>query len=214
MLYGPQAGPFMAAWYREAADLPDVELPVSDVGLAAGYLPMTWNRLYAIPEHWRHLAPDSKTWGPEIANEAYAAAVARLKLDRGELHRRLARRWRISAELNRKGAARIREALAANPLAESVEDLRFFAVAHRVYQPLLESLADYHAGLQAWFATPSNAAEARVRFDAALRNARSAHSEASEAFPHPVDPVGGDAGAIRRYSGLLVEAIETMRKRL
>ena len=124
MLYGPQAGPSWPPGTGKLRTCPTSSCRSPTLAWRRDTCPMTWNRLYAIPEHWRHLAPDSKTWGPEIANEAYAAAVARLKLDRGELHRRLARRWHIGAELNRKGAARIREALAANPLAESVEDLR------------------------------------------------------------------------------------------
>ena len=125
LLYGSKAGPIMASYYRESAMMPDVELPESAKSRDTGYLPGTWNRLFVLPTHWRHLALDSKTWGAELKNEAYNRAFSRLKIDRTELHRRLARRWQMAAQLNAKGAALsiVRSPLVRNP--DSVEDLEF-----------------------------------------------------------------------------------------
>ncbi len=110
----------MADYYRESAWIPDVEIkaPKSSRGYYMNsYLPSTWNRAYLTPTHWRHLALDSKTWGPEIDNERYLAAFRPLKIDRQELHRRLARRWSIVAELNAKGAALHRSGARGRTLA-------------------------------------------------------------------------------------------------
>ncbi len=214
LLYGPQAGPIMAAYYKESAELPDVVLADPDRALGRGYLPNTWNRLYALPSHARHLDIDSRTWGPEIGNPRYAAVLARMKLDRKELHRRLARRWSMGAALNRKGAGYIVKALVANPLPESVEDLRFLETSFRVCQPLLEALANYHAGLEAYFSSPRDAVRAKGVFTGALARAKEAQKAAAQAFPQPVDPLGGDVGAVRRYTDLLVRSIESMQKGL
>jgi len=211
LLYGSEAGPIMAAYYRESAELPDIAITDSDRALGAGYLPMSWNRMYALPSQWRRLALDSKTWGPEITNERYATVLARMNISSQELHRRLARRWSIGADLNRKGAAYMQKALAAGPLVESIEDLRFLETCFRVSQPLMESLADYHMGLEAHFANPRDAEEARARFTSAYAKAKDAQKAAAQAFPHPIDPVGGDVGAIRRYTDMLMVSIERMR---
>ena len=112
LLYGPQAGPLMAAYYRESAEVPNrgevrTENPS---GLEAmrrpmqlSYLPMMWDRLYAIPRHWRDLALDGQTWGEEITNERYLGLMAQLKLTPEELHRRLVRHWTVLGELNTRG---------------------------------------------------------------------------------------------------------------
>jgi len=211
LLYGPQAGAIMASYYKEACPLVDTPLMSSDSKLDTGYLPMIWNRAYAIPSHWRHLALDSKTWGPEITNERYAEVLANMKIDRKELHRRLARRWRIGSDLNQKGTAYVRAALAANPLPESIEDLRFLETSFRVCQPLIESLVEYHTGLEDYFSIPPRAASAKGRFSVASEKAKEAQGAAAQAFPHPIDPIGGDVGAIRRYTDLLAQAIEAMQ---
>jgi hypothetical protein len=213
LLYGSRAGPIMAAYYRESAELPDIEIADSDRALGAGYLPMSWNRVYAVPSQWRRLALDSKTWGTEISNERYASVMLRMNINRKELHRRLARRWSIGADLNRKGAAYVRKALAANPLPESIEDLRFLEICFRVSQPLMESLVDYHTGPEAYFSDQRDTEQARARFNGAYAKAKDAQKAAADAFPHAVDPIGGDVGAIRRYTDILVGSIERMRDR-
>jgi hypothetical protein len=60
LLYGPQAAMPMAAYYRESASLPDREVTGSNAGSDSGYLPMGWNRVHAVLDHWRDLALDSK----------------------------------------------------------------------------------------------------------------------------------------------------------
>ena len=134
-----------------------------------------------------------------------------MKISRQELHRRLARRWGIGADLNRKGAAYVQKAVAAGPLPESIEDLRFLETCFRVSQPLMESLIDYHMGLEAHFSNPRDAEQARARFTSAYAKAKDARRAATQAFPYPVDPVGGDVGAIRPYTDMLVVSIERIR---
>jgi hypothetical protein len=132
-----------------------------------------------------------------------------MKIDRKELHRRLARRWRISAELNQKGAAYVRRALEAHPREDTIEDLQFLDTSFRVLEPLMEALAEYHSGLVGYFSSSSD--EAKARLDAALAKAAEAQTAEAAAFPHIVDPVGGDVGAVRHYTGMLIKAIAGMR---
>jgi hypothetical protein len=211
LLYGPQAGPLMAAFYRISAELPD--LPVDDANRtsASGYLPMRWNRLYGMPSHWRDLALDSKTWGAKITNERYLRVMERMHLERSELHRRLMRRWRIGSELNRLAAKQLDKALAANPRPESVDDLKFFASSLQVYQPLMEALSEYHAALELHFGQGDRVRSVDL-IKSALAKAEEARTRAAKTFPDVTDPVGGDVGAVRRYSDELVKAITEIQK--
>jgi hypothetical protein len=207
-LYGPKAGPIMAEYYAAYMDIPDG--PVVEGrgnGGASSYLPMTWNRAYAAPTHWRHLALDAKTWGKDISNEAYTQGIERLKITREELHRRLARRWGIAAEMNRKGAGFVERALAAEPRSESIQDLRFLQTSFKVYQPMMESLAQYHLALHQQFAGKADA-QSRAALETALVKAKEAQRLADEAFPKPVDALGGEVGALRTSAGRLVEAVQ------
>ena len=175
-----------------------------------GLSPETWNRAYAAPTHWRHLSADSKTWSREITNAAYARAAAGLKIERRELHRRLARRWRIVAGLNARGEQFVKKALAFNPLPKSLDDLHFLQTSFRVYQPFTEALAEFHGGLEQYFSTAKDNARIKRDFEQALEKARQAQALAARAFPLPVDSMGGEVGLIRTYSTRLVEAIEEM----
>jgi hypothetical protein len=213
LLYGPAAGPIMAAYYKESAWVPDTPGKPDPERWEESYLPMTWDRAYAVPSHWRHLALDAKTWPAKITNEAYLREMARLKIGRKEL-RRLARRWVVVAQLNAKGAADIAKALAAGPLPEAVEDLRFLQTCFQVYQPFTQALADYHHGLEEYFSEPTNTASAEHWLEAALPKADRAQRLAADAFPSPLDPVGGEVGSARRYSAELVKAISAMTKRV
>jgi hypothetical protein len=213
-LYGREAGRIMARYYQRSEFLPDTPLTDSDRVFDKGYLPMTWNRASGIPSHWRALAIDSKTWSTEITNERYSEVFRGLHMDRAELHRRLARRWEVGAELNRKAASDLADALAAHPSDTSVDDLQFLASSVRVYQPLMEALQSYHEGLRAWFSNPRNGALASKGFSAALGRATEANQAAAQAFPNVVDPIGGDVGAIRRYTGILCQSIREMQKGL
>ncbi len=208
LLYGAQAAPIMASYYRETAWVPDAGTDYESQ--KAKYLPMTFNRAYATPEHWKDLALDSKTWGLTISNETYAAEFASLKIERKELHRRLARRWSILADLNARGAKDVDKALRADPRPSCVEDLQFLATVFQVDQRLMEALVDFHRGMERHFASPQDAKEARGHFQKALTEAKQAQEQAENAFPHPIDPAGGEVGIVRTHSARLVRAIEVM----
>ena len=208
MLYGPKAGPVMAEYYLTYIDIPDAPLVEGrGNGSSSSYLPMTWNRAYAAPMHWRRLALDAKTWGKEISNEAYARSFENLKIDREELHRRLARRWGIAAAMNRKGAGFVERALTGDPRPDSVEDLRFLQTSFRVCQPLIESLEQFHSALRQHFAGKADPAS-RKALASALSRAKEAQELAAQAFPKPIDPIGGEVGALRKSANRLVESIQ------
>jgi hypothetical protein len=214
LLYGPKAGPIMAQYYMESVWLPDVAVKEPEgwnqYVNRFTYLPETWNRMYAVPMHYAHLMHDSNTWRLESSSPPVVGGV---KLDRKELHRRLARRWRLMAGLNAKGADYIRRALAAGPLPDAVDDLRFLETSFRVYQPWIEALADFHSGLDLYLSTPRQPDRAGEQFAAALRKAREAQRLAAQAFPSSVDPAGGgEVGAVRFYIDRLVQAVETAVK--
>ena len=205
-LYGKSAGPIMAGYYRLAVDLP--EHPPASFGYRAQtYLPLTWDRMYAGPSHWRHLVQDSHSWGPEIVDETYAAAVKRMDLSRSEVHRRLARRWQLMIDLNRKAAAAVQAALAARPIESSVDDLRFLSSILAAYDPLIKALAAYHQAMYQKF-TPG---QGTPDFQPAARLAAQAEKQARERFPQPIDPAGGEIGSLRKFSTRLVEAIAKMQ---
>lgn len=209
LLYGPEAGPIMASYYEESEWIPDREAEnrLGDA-VTPRFLPMTWNRAYAIPRHWRDLAVDSSTWSPSITDEAYLKALGGLNLSPEELHRRLARYWAILAQLNSKGSDDVARALKSDPRSDSVKDMEFLEASFRVDQPLLEALADFHQAMTQYLATPRNRSGARQRFSRALVEAKRANELAMKAFPHPTDPVGGEVGALQHFSGQLVQSIQ------
>ncbi len=208
LLYGDAAGRIMAEYYRLSTYLPEGPTTAAPNATPMTYLPMTWDRIYAAPSHWRHLVHDSHTWGKEIVDEAFGAAIVRMQLSRGELHHRLARRWRLAADLNRKGSALVKNALAANPRAEAREDLEFLSRLLDTYQPLIEALAEYHQALYAKFTSGQPA----PRFDRVAQLAQEAARKAKARFPEPIDPVGGEIGGLRSFSARLVQAIAEMRR--
>jgi hypothetical protein len=208
LLYGARAAAAMAAYYRETAWVPDGGTDFESRDSA--YLPMTFNRAYAVPEHWKDLALDSATWGPAITDITYATEFANLKVDRQELHRRLARRWSILAELNARAAKDVQDALNAGPRTTSIEDLQFLTMILQVDQTLMGALIDFHQGLRDYFASPQNAAQARSDFGKALVEATQARDMAEATFPQPIDPSGGEVGILRTHSARLVEAIRVM----
>jgi Glycosyl hydrolase family 20, domain 2 len=235
LLYGPHAGPVMESYYSESAWIPDngsedkglasvtnylrssalssgpiTESQERTVSPRGDYLPMMWDRAYSVPEYWRDLDVDSKTWSPKITDARYAADLAKLHIDAGELHRRLARQWEVLAQLNEKGAHDIDQALQAAPLPDSMASLEFLKVSFRVDQPLLEALTDFHRGMQASMESPAAGAAAKEDFQKALASAKKARDLALQEFPHPIDPNGGEVGAIRDYSARLVQSIEGM----
>lgn len=215
LLYGPTAGPIMASYYQESSWVPDTQSQNKAVDKLTGYIHSTYiprmdNQVYAVPEYWKDLLWDSNTWTKEITSKRYTDAIASLHISLRELHRRLARYWEIRAKLNAKGAQDVQRALNANPRDTSVEGLRFLQTSFRVDQPLLQSLADYHQGMEAYLASPRNEAKSKGSFRKALIEARDSHKLALTAFPDPIDPAGGEVGAIRSYSLRLVQTIQQM----
>jgi hypothetical protein len=197
----------MSAYYRERVWLPEGSPPQVTAterpyyqGRRALYVPRTWNYLTAIPSYWNHLLLDSLTWQAEPA-ERYQAWMQGFSLDTKELHRRLARRWQLSVDLNARGARRIQAALAASPSRDAVTDLEFLAALFRAYQPLLEAIRDYHAVR----AGQSD----RALLQVAKKNARATGELAERLFPKPVDPALGEIRSLRHYAGKLAEVIQS-----
>lgn len=206
-LYGAKSAAAMKKYYLEAADLPETA-PVMENTRPMTYLPLTWDRMFAASSHWRQLIQDSKTWRGGVENEPFAAAVARAKLEQPEMHRRLARRWRMASDLNRRGSAYLQQALRAGALPESVDDLEFLMTLRRVYQPLMDSLALFH---QAWYGRLIG--KAVPPQPEALQLARKAQEMAEQAFPHPIDPVGGEVGTLRQLTAKLVISLREFERR-
>jgi hypothetical protein len=206
-LYGEHAAPMMAKYYRLSAMLPEVASESPSTVRQMTYLPLTWDRAYAAPSHWRRLIHDSMTWGASIDDEVYSAAMTRMGIDRKELHRRMARRWHLMSGLNREALGLLDSAIQAGPKPESLEDLRFLKTLLSIYQPLIDSLAGFH---DAWRGKLTGSAPQRL--DSVLQLALQARQMAEKEFPQPIDPVGGEIGALRRLSKQLEQAIETRRK--
>ena len=208
LLYGLRAASIMASYFEEKAWVPDGGSDYESEKTT--YLPMAFNSAVATPVHWRDLALDSKTWGTTISNETYAEEVKSLQISPKELHRRLARRWNTLAELNAKGMRYVDEALRSDARPGSIEDLRFLMTMFQVHQPLIESLVDFHTGMEKYLSSPADTAKARESFRRALVQATRAQEAAEKAFPNPIDPSGGEVGIIRTHSPRLVEAIKVM----
>jgi hypothetical protein len=207
LLYGVAAGKIMAAYYRLSVELPETRLNAQADARPQTYLPLTWDRMYAVPSHWRHLVQDSHTWGKEIHDETFASAVARMKLTRTELHRRLARRWGLLAGMNAKATSLVYDAIKADPRPEAREDLEFLASLLGAYQPLCGALTEYHQALSVKFAD----GKPGPRLDRAATLAQEAAQLAKARFPEPIDPVGGEVGGLRNFSARLVAAISVMQ---
>ena len=104
----------------------------------------------------------------------------------------------------------MRRALVAEPRPASVPGLEFLKASFYVDQPLLEALAHFHRGMEVYLAQPQNNTAAQAQFHKALNGANKSHDLALKAFPHPIDPVGGEVGAIRDYSAQLIQSTEAM----
>jgi hypothetical protein len=213
LLYGKTAGPLMASYYQRSSLVPGKELESKTAESTAGYphssyLPWTKARVYAVPEYWKDLLWDSQTWGRGIKPGRYAAAFRRLNVPADELHTRLERYWEIRAKLNTAGAADIAKALRADPSQSSMRDLQFLAASFRVDQPLLEALVHFHRGMAAYIASPPDSRIAKAEFQEALAGAKQCHELAIQTFPHPIDPSGGEVGAIQDYSARLAKSVE------
>lgn len=208
-LYGISASGPMAAYYRDMVWMPEDSgvKTTSDRPFYRGrqplYLPRTWNYLTAIPEQWNHLLVDEMTWGAQLTDR-YRGWAKTFNLTDSELHKRLTRRWRLAAELNQRGAAHVKAALAASPDPGCVADLEYLLLLFSVDQPLLIALRDYHAARS----DPASGAAQRL-LDSARRNALEAERLALQFFPRPVDAAATEVRALRLYPHKLVKAIDT-----
>jgi glycosyl hydrolase family 20 len=211
-LYGRQTGPIMARYYRESAGVPEV--PVSGglqnlpPSIRSSYLPMMWDRSYAVPRLWRDLAIDAETWGKEISNERYVKLMSRLRLSPEEVHHRLVQHWTVLEGLNRRGAEDIEKALKAGPRPSCIEDLEFLKTSFQVDRRLIQALVAFHSGMEMHLASPPDERGAEQEFRNALAEAERAHDLAVHAWGPPIDPAGGEIGAIQTYSARLAKAIE------
>jgi len=216
-IYGPQAGRIMASYYRESAGIPDTtqvsgELQNQPASIRSSYLPMMWDRSYAVPRLWRDLVIDAETWGKEITNERYVQRMSRLKLTPEEVHRRLVQHWTVIGELNGRGAKDIEEAIKASPRPSCIADLEFLKTSFQVDRPLIQALAAFHRGMKMHLALPPDEEGARQEFRMALGEAERAHKLAETVWGRPIDPAGGEIGAIQTYSARLAKAIEHVLK--
>jgi hypothetical protein len=212
-LYGSRAGAEMAAYYRDMVWMPEGEAAKQTAdrpfyrGRQSLYLPRTWNYLTAIPERWNHLLVDEMTWGAE-PTERYRNWAKPFDLSLPELHARLARRWRLGAELNARGAVRVRAALAASPNPDAVPDLEHLLALFAVNEPLLAALRDYHA---------ARAERAPAQTPDLLKSARAAALEAErlarERFPKPVDAAMTEVRALPVFAQKLAAAIDAWARR-
>ena len=200
----------VSSWVPSATSAIPKELTVPE----GDYLPLMWNRVYAVPERGKDLLFDSKTWNQEIDDRIYAAYLAPLHIDAQELHRRLARRWVIMAQLNDKGQQYVDQALKEDPRPSSRPGLEFLKLKMEVDQPLLEALANFHHGMRRYYSAPTDNAF-REDLRKALSDAKQAEQLSAKAFPHPIDPVGGsqpygpsEVEGIQTFSKLLVQSIE------
>ncbi len=211
-LYGEAAGKPMSQLYRLAKWLPEDQpkdtlddsgtKPAYYRGRTAFYLHRTWNYIHAVPYYWFYLLMDSGTWHDGLGRYNDA------KLAPEEIHRRLARRWTLGAELNEQGAGLVEAALRQNPRPDALEDLRFLRSLFRVYEPMLAAMRDYHAVR----AHPSAAGNPEL-LASALRNARAADELAAQLFPAPVDTTDDEVRSLRKYPAELASAIVEWQQR-
>src|SRR5438093_1782183 len=134
------------------------------------------------------------------------------KIDRVELHRRQVRRWQIVSQLNRRGTEWISRALSADPLHEARADLEFLHMSLKTYQPLLESLVEFHKALSIRFSKEAPSATWKSGMESALLLARQASQAAARAFPAPVDPKWSEVGILRSSIDELMLSIGRFRE--
>lgn len=218
ILYGAKAAPWMASYYRESAWLPESpeapDEPPNQLRRQITYLPGVWDRAYAIPAHWLHLLVDSALWGREIQSGRVKKQMEIWKIDRAEVHRRQARRWQIVSHLSQKGAELIARALSADPLPEARPDLEFLHLSLKTYQPLLQSLVEFHQALSIRFSKEATSPTGKSRMDNALVLAQQASEAAAMAFPAPVDPKWSEVGVLRSSIDELILSIKQFREEI
>jgi hypothetical protein len=216
LLYGEAAAGSMAKYFstfrslhEQASGREGLETEQDAAPERQSYLPMTPNKVHAVPVLWRALALDSKTWGADIDNERMVTEMARLKIDRLELHRRLMRRWTLTEEMLAAGERLVREAIGTTRSQDVREELQFLLDAARIKIPLAKALAALHGAILAKMGPASSLRQVEVLLglEDALEHANEAAALAAAHYPSIVDPVG-EAGAVKTYIGRLAEAIQ------
>jgi hypothetical protein len=215
LLYGDGAGPILEEYFGAFRSLQErVGMPGAiDTHQDApperkSYLPMQSNKIYALPVLWRALALDSKTWGAEIDNERMVTEMAKLKIDRLELHHRLKRRWALAGQMLESGEGLLGKAMAAAKSQGVREELQFLLDATRIKIPLARGLAAFHGAIELTLGptTSLQHVEAIMDLEDAAEHAQEAARLAERHYPAIVDPVG-EAGAVRTYIVRLEAAV-------
>lgn len=199
-LYGVEAGKLMSRFYGLRQWLPDVaEAEPNADGKHAyyhrrtpPYLRRVFDYVTALPTHWNYMNLEAASWAEPSASVA----------DR-ETHRRRARLWRIAVEMNSKGKELVAAALASKPRPEAVADIEFLLTLFDVQRPLLGALRDFHTAQH-----KPDASGSIELLAAAHQNAVTAHEQALQKFPNPIDPALGEVRSLIKYSGDLAAAIE------
>ncbi len=127
---------------------------------------------------------------------------------RRDIHRRLAHRWRIAADLNQKGTTLLERALAANPSTALRQHLEFQNRTVHAYQPLMQALTEYHSARYAQYTGGNPKAE----LQRAARFAAGADRLARVSFPNPLDPAGSEIGTLPALAPRLIEAVAAAEK--
>jgi hypothetical protein len=212
-LYGASIAHIMARYFtafetlQEAAgNREGVGTHQDEVPRRKSYLPMTSNRVHALPILWRALALDSKTWGAEIDNERMLTEMSRLLIDRPELHRRLKRRWVLTGRMLELGENLLAEAFKRAASNAVRDELQFLLDATRTKLPLARGLASFHDALAELLGPQVDRGRAASLLSDALSCVRQASALAQEHYPLVVDPVG-EVGALKTYLARLETAI-------
>jgi hypothetical protein len=204
-LYGEKAGKQMSSYYRLHEWLPDIRHNPENQSekkqlyysrRTPPYLRRVFDYVTALPTHWDYIGLEAASWKTESDTP-----------EERELHRRRARLWRLTLELNHRGKELVASARANDPRPEAVADIDFLLTLFDVQRPLLEALKDFHTALQ-----NSEAVDAEQHLNSALKNARMAHERAVKQFPQPVDPAMGEIRSLLKFSADLAVAIDRLRE--
>ena len=212
-LYGDQAADTMAEYFttfrtlhQEQDGSQAIETHQDAAPQRNAYLPMTSNRVHAAGVLWKALALDSKTWPASIGNERMLQEMARLDIDRPELHRRLIRRWATTYEMLKSGEGLLTQALRRATCESVRRELQFLLDATQVKLPLALALASFHRGLSEILSGEPDRRQAALHLESAQAHAERAATLAQHHYLSVVDPVA-EPGAVRTYLARLETAI-------
>ena len=182
------------------------------VGITHAYLPMAYEKVYAMPVQWRRLALDSKSWPEEIRNEVYIQRFKSCCISRSELHARLRRQWELVGRMSERGVSWVREALAAGVGLSVAEDLEFLVRSLEVSLLLSQALVEFHRAKQDHHAERAASEHIAEALGRAAKSADEAAALAAEYFPTICDPAGAEVGGLRTRIDELRTTIRQMQK--